>query len=232
MKLTVLEQYGKGLVQCEAALGEEIREKIARLKWSQTRIRLKCLFQNRLGRLGRNFLDVHSTRSRRHKNRFGLQAIEHDAQVQFSFNGERFLDEQSLYNPAFRPRLMSHQRHAQHLFCDLGGFGRIARDLDTAAFSPAARVNLRFHHHAAAQRFGCRLSFRRRCSHMSARHRYIEFGQDSLGLVFVNFHGSVCIPTSLTCQDVGKSYYNMTLLPFLHQVAERRDLALSTTTYL
>ena len=34
MKLTVLEQYGKGLVPCEAALGEEIREKIARLKWS------------------------------------------------------------------------------------------------------------------------------------------------------------------------------------------------------
>src|SRR5262249_45167199 len=33
-KLTVLEQYGKGLVQCEAVLGEGIREKIARLKWS------------------------------------------------------------------------------------------------------------------------------------------------------------------------------------------------------
>ena len=28
MKLTVLGQYGKGLVQCEAALGEEIRDKI------------------------------------------------------------------------------------------------------------------------------------------------------------------------------------------------------------
>ena len=34
MKLTVLDQYGKGLVQCEAVLGEEIREKIERLKWS------------------------------------------------------------------------------------------------------------------------------------------------------------------------------------------------------
>jgi hypothetical protein len=34
MKLTALEQYGKGLVQCEAALGEEIRQEIARLKWS------------------------------------------------------------------------------------------------------------------------------------------------------------------------------------------------------
>jgi hypothetical protein len=29
-----LEQYGKGLVQCEAGLGEAIRNQIARLKWS------------------------------------------------------------------------------------------------------------------------------------------------------------------------------------------------------
>ena len=34
MKLTVLDQYGKGLVHCNAGLGEEIREKIERLKWS------------------------------------------------------------------------------------------------------------------------------------------------------------------------------------------------------
>src|SRR4029453_65458 len=34
MRLTVLDQYGKGLVQCEAGLGEAIRDKIKRLKWS------------------------------------------------------------------------------------------------------------------------------------------------------------------------------------------------------
>jgi hypothetical protein len=34
MRLTVLDQYGKGLVHCDAALGKEIREKIERLKWS------------------------------------------------------------------------------------------------------------------------------------------------------------------------------------------------------
>jgi hypothetical protein len=34
MKLTVLDQYAKGLVHCEAVLGEEMREKIERLKWS------------------------------------------------------------------------------------------------------------------------------------------------------------------------------------------------------
>ena len=34
MKLTVLSQYGKGLVQCEAVLGEHIQDQIERLKWS------------------------------------------------------------------------------------------------------------------------------------------------------------------------------------------------------
>src|SRR6266849_850429 len=34
MKLTVFGQFGKGLVQCDAVLGEGIRDQIARLKWS------------------------------------------------------------------------------------------------------------------------------------------------------------------------------------------------------
>jgi len=34
MKLTVLGQFGKGLVHCEGVLGEEICHKIERLKWS------------------------------------------------------------------------------------------------------------------------------------------------------------------------------------------------------
>src|SRR5215468_1763223 len=34
MKLTVLGQCGKGLVQCDAVLGEAIRDQIERLQWS------------------------------------------------------------------------------------------------------------------------------------------------------------------------------------------------------
>jgi hypothetical protein len=34
MKLTVLGQFGKGLVQCDAVLGAAIRDQIERLKWS------------------------------------------------------------------------------------------------------------------------------------------------------------------------------------------------------
>ena len=33
-KLTVLDQYGKGLVHCDAVLGASIRDQIDRLKWS------------------------------------------------------------------------------------------------------------------------------------------------------------------------------------------------------
>jgi virulence-associated protein VapD len=34
MKLTVLDQYAKGLVPCDQVLGEKIRQQIERLKWS------------------------------------------------------------------------------------------------------------------------------------------------------------------------------------------------------
>jgi len=34
MRLTVLDQYAKGLVHCDQTLGEQIRDKIERLKWS------------------------------------------------------------------------------------------------------------------------------------------------------------------------------------------------------
>ena len=34
MKLTVLGQFGKGLVQCDAVLGEAMRDQIERLQWS------------------------------------------------------------------------------------------------------------------------------------------------------------------------------------------------------
>jgi hypothetical protein len=33
MRLTVLDQYAKGLVHCESVLGEEIQEKIEWLTW-------------------------------------------------------------------------------------------------------------------------------------------------------------------------------------------------------
>ena len=84
---------------------------------------------------------------------------------------------------------MSHQRHAQHLFCDLGGFGRIARDLDTAAFSPAARVNLRFHHYASADFLGSGCGFFSGKRNLPAWHGDLVLGQDCLGLILMDFHG-------------------------------------------
>jgi len=47
MKLTVLDQYAKGLVHHDQTLGEQIREKLERLKWSLWHGNLyKALYQD------------------------------------------------------------------------------------------------------------------------------------------------------------------------------------------
>ena len=48
MRLTVLDQYAKGLVHCDQTLGEEIRQKIERLKWSLWHGNLSKAFYKRL----------------------------------------------------------------------------------------------------------------------------------------------------------------------------------------
>ena len=90
------------------------------------------------------------------------------------------------------PRILS------AIFC---GFLGVHGDLDSAAFAAASGVNLRLDHHAAADRLGCRLGFRGRSSHFAAGHRYIEIGQDGLGLVFVYFHGNVRVPTCASMSE-------------------------------
>ena len=64
--------------------------------------------------------------------------------------GKRFFDQHALDHAAFRTGLMGHQRHAQDLLRDLGGFLGILGDFDAAALAASAGVNLRLDHHAAA----------------------------------------------------------------------------------
>ena len=86
------------------------------------------------------------------------------------------------------PGLVRDQRHAEHLLGDFGRFRGIFRDLHAAAFAAAAGVNLRLHHHAAADLLRRRFGFLHRVRHFAARHRDVVFGQDGLRLILVNFH--------------------------------------------
>ena len=84
---------------------------------------------------------------------------------------------------------MRDQRHAHDSAGEFERLGGIFRDLHAAALAAAAGVNLRLHHHAAAERFGGRLRLFHGVRHLAARHRDVVLGQDGLCLILVNFHG-------------------------------------------
>jgi hypothetical protein len=66
---------------------------------------------------------------------------------------------------------------------------RVLGYLDAAAFAAAARMNLRFDDHAAADFLRRRFRLIHRERNFAPRHRDSVFGQDRLGLILVNFHG-------------------------------------------
>ena len=159
---------------------------------------IESFFQNQLRCFGGDFFDLHAARGRRHEDGLALRAIEHDAQIQFALDGQRLFDEQALHDAAFRAGLMRHQFHAQHLTGDPGRLRCVARNLHAAALAASAGVDLRFHHHAAADIFGRRLGLVRRKRHLATRHRNVVLAQDALGLILVNFHGNLMVPFMIT----------------------------------
>ena len=118
-----------------------------------------------------------------------LRAIQHDAEIQLSCDRQRLFHQQALHDAAFGAGLVRHQPHAQHLFRDLDGFGCVLGNLDAAAFSAPAGMNLRFDDDAAADFLRRRFRLIHRKRHFAPRHRDSVLGQDRLGLILVNFHG-------------------------------------------
>ncbi len=161
---------------------------LSSLKGREAETRLERFFKDSLRRFRRDFLDLHAAFGRGHRNVFTQHAIEHDAQVKLALDGQCFLDEQALDQAAFGSCLVRHQRHPQHFFSDGSGLGGILRDLDASAFAASARMDLRLHHHAAADFFCRSLSFIHRAGNVASGHGYSVPRQESLGLIFVNFH--------------------------------------------
>ena len=73
---------------------------------------------------------------------------------------------------------MRDQGHAEDLPRDGGGFRGVLRHFHAAAFAAAARVNLRFHHDAAAEFLRSRFGFGDGIRHLPAGHGDIVFGQN------------------------------------------------------
>ena len=134
----------------------DAERQLARLKRRQAQARIEGFLQDQLRRFGGDLFDLHAARRRRHEYRLALRAVEHDAEIQLALDGQRLFDQQALHDAAFRTGLVRDQFHAQHLARDLRGFRRVLRDFHAAALAASAGMDLRLHHHAAADPFGRR----------------------------------------------------------------------------
>ncbi len=166
---------------------------LARLERRQAGRRVEGLLQNRLRRPGGDFLDLHAARRRGHEDRLALDAVEHDAQVQLALDGQRFFDQQPLHDSPGGTGLVRNQPHAEHVAGELGGFGGILGDLDSAALAAAAGVDLGLDHHAAADLLGRPVRLLDRGGDLATGHRNVEPGQNGLGLILVDFHGNAVL---------------------------------------
>ena len=82
----------------------DAERQLARLIGLRPRPGSKASFRIGSGVFGGDFLDLHAARGRSHEDRLALHAVEHDAEVQFAFDGQRFFDQQPLHDAAFRVR--------------------------------------------------------------------------------------------------------------------------------
>jgi hypothetical protein len=107
-----------------------------------------------------------------------------------------------VHDPTFGAGLMGDQGHAQHSVGDFGRFRGVLRDLDPATFAAPAGVYLRLYYNAAADFFCGRFRLLDSERHFSPRHRDVVLGQESLGLILMNFHG---IPVALLAHEPNDS---------------------------
>jgi hypothetical protein len=83
---------------------------------------------------------------------------------------------------------MRDEPHADHLFRQIGGFVGIFRQLDAAAFSAAAGVNLRFHNNSSPKLFRGPSGVLGVIDHDATWRRHTVSAQNLFGLVFVDLH--------------------------------------------
>ncbi len=161
----------------------------AALKRRQTDHRVDGLLENFFRMFLGDLFDLNAALGRANDAHPRLRAIEHHGEIELAGDIEPLLDQHSAHQTAFRTGLMRHQILAQHVTGACGGFVRGFDDLDAAALTPAAGVNLRFDYtDAAAEILGGLLRLCRRRGNDAARHDYAETFEDFLGLKFVNIH--------------------------------------------
>src|SRR5450830_1179639 len=133
--------------------------------------------------------DLHSALLARHHHGPADRAVERNADVELPRDVERLLDEDFFDPLAARSRLVRDELHADDLLGELDGLVRSLRELDASALAASAGVDLRLDDDASAELFRDPARLLGRVRDVAARRGDAERAEDSLGLVFVYFHG-------------------------------------------
>ena len=138
---------------------------------------------------GCHLLNIHAPVLTGHDNHGSRGPVHEQAQVKLLLDLLPCFDKQLFHGPAFRPGLVGHQGHAQHLSGQ--GFHLFFRvgQLDAAAFSPAPGMDLGLDHHRISTQFSGR---RHRLCHGKGRppfrHRYLVLSKQVFCLIFMYLH--------------------------------------------
>ena len=174
----------------------EFPGQFARLIRLQSEGRIDRFAQNLLRGLGRDLLDVHPAFAAGHDHGRAGGAIHQDGEIKFFLDLDRLGDEHLVDQAAFRSGLMRDQCLPDHLGRDAAGLaGRLAKmhaaleAVGETSLAASAGVDLRFDHDGIRAEFaGHFLRIGRRAGHGTARVVRTEFGEEFLGLVFVDIH--------------------------------------------
>ncbi len=135
------------------------------------------------------WLDVHPAGGARHDHRLAGRAIEHDAQIQLALHLQPLFDEHTADHTPFGTGLVRDEPHADHGARELLRILRGSRELDAAALTPSARMNLGFHDDdPGAEPFGDGDNVRGGEGDLAARHGHAVARKNRFRLVLVDFH--------------------------------------------
>ncbi len=169
----------------------------ARLIAEQARIGVEPLAKDTFGRLGGDFLDVHTPFAGDHQHRSGTGAVDDDAQVQLAGDVAAFFDEHLADDLAGRAGLDRHQVMAQQGRRHVAGFGSALDQLNAVllrifferAFAAATGMDLGLDDgQLAAQLVERRGRLVTATGYNAARHGDSGVAKDLFGLEFVDFH--------------------------------------------
>ncbi len=188
-------QTGQQLAQLfhRGTLQSQPESQLARLKRPQAGGRVNGGFQNCFRVLPRHFFDLHPAGGGGHHHHPRQRPVQHQTEVEFARNRERFLHQHAAHDAARGAGLRRHQRLAQQSGCVLLGLLRSGCHADAAAFAAPAGVNLGLYYCFAAQLFRRSACLRGTERHFALRHGDAVAGKNLLGLILVYFHAR-CLP--------------------------------------